>query len=371
MVSIIIVVYNGEKFIEQAIESVFNQTYKDIELIIVDDGSTDGTRDIIKSYQNIKYIYEENRGQAVARNLGIEHSKGEYIAFLDADDLYVSDKIEKQVEVLEKNKDIDVVYNDLKVVDEKLNYLSTLKSEGIYVRRQDLLANVIYRQVVQGPVCIMLRRKCTKKVKWNEELDYVNDYDYIINLLKYYNFKYLEEELYIYRRHGNNFSNNHDKTMEEEKKLIRSLGIEDIQEIVNESTFSDDDKRFLLAKIYMKIDNYEEAMKILEEDIFRSSNELLYFYLGLCNYKLNNMDLAVENYKKAIRINSELPEAYNNLGCCMFEKKPNEAKECFEKALEIRNEYMDAKNNLQSIVNGYGNIKVTERELRKTLTLYS
>ncbi|WP_394903137.1 glycosyltransferase [Clostridium butyricum] len=372
MVSVIIVVYNGEKFIGQAIESVLNQTYKDIELVVVDDGSTDSTRDIIESYKDVKYIYEENSGQATARNLGIENSKGKYIAFLDADDLYMSKKIEKQVSVLEKNPQIDVIYNDLRVVDENLNYLSTLKSEGIYVRREDLLANIMDRQVIQGPVCMMLRRKCTERVKWNKELSYVNDYDYIINLLKQYNFKYLEEELYIYRRHGNNFSNKHNESVHEEKNVIRNIGIKNIQKIVNESSFNNKDKKFLLARIYIKINQYKKAREILKENILKNDNELLYFYLGLCNYKLHNINVAYENFRKAIEINCELAEAYNNLGCCLILKNQNgKAKNCFKKALELRNEYIDAKNNLKCVTNKSKEIKVTEKQLRKILTIYS
>jgi glycosyltransferase involved in cell wall biosynthesis len=106
MVSVIIVVYNGEKYIDEAIQSALNQTYKDIELIVVDDGSTDGTKDVVEKYKNVKYIYQENRGQGSSRNVGIENSKGDYLAFLDADDLYASDKIEKQLEILMENHNI-------------------------------------------------------------------------------------------------------------------------------------------------------------------------------------------------------------------------------------------------------------------------
>lgn len=371
MVSVIIVVYNGEKYIQEAIESVRNQTYKDIELVVADDGSTDNTRKIVEKYKDVVYVYQENKGEGSARNLGIEASKGEYLAFLDADDLYAPDKIEKQLKILLENNNIDVVYNDLKVVDENLNYLNILKSEGVYEKREDLLANIIYRQVIQGPICMMMRRKCIKNIKWSEKLIYTVDYEYVIKLALKYNFKYLEEPLYIYRRHGNNLSNKHNATVNEEIKIIRDLGMDTIVNIVNESTFSEDEKKLLLSKIYIKIKEYEKAKQLLDQNIYKKDNALIYFYLGLCNYMLNDIDISIQNYTEAIKMDSRLAEAYNNLGCCIISKNKKSAEKYFEKALEIRPEYIDAKYNLESICSGKKSFKVTERELRKILTLYS
>ncbi|WP_252234911.1 glycosyltransferase [Clostridium sp. CH2] len=371
MVSVIIVVYNGEKYIKQAIESVLNQTYKNIELIVVDDGSTDATRKIVEEYKDVIYIYQENRGEGSARNLGIENSNGKYLAFLDADDLYEFDKIEKQRKILIEDNDIDIVYNDLKVVDEKLNYLNTLKSEGIYEKREDLLANIIYRQIIQGPICMMMRRKCIENIKWSEELIYTVDYEYIIKLAFKHNFKYLEEPLYIYRRHGNNLSNKHNATVEEEIKIVKGLGIERIKFIIDESSFNKDEKELLLCKVYIKIKEYEMARNILQKNLLKRPNNIAYFYLGLCNYKLNNLDKAICYYKKAIELDEQMAEAYNNLGCCIYEKNKNLAKVYFEKAVNIRNNYIDAQNNLKAIINNENVVKITERELRKILTLYS
>lgn len=371
MVSVIIVVYNGEKYIEAAIKSVLNQTYKDIELVVADDGSTDNTKKIVEKYKNIVYVYQENRGEGSARNLGIEASKGEYLAFLDADDLYAPDKIEKQLKILLEDNNIDVVYNDLKVVDENLNYLNILKSEGIYEKRQDLLANIIYRQVIQGPICMMIRRNCIKDIKWSEELVYTVDYEYVMKLAFKYNFKYLEEPLYIYRRHESNLSNKHNATVEEEMKIVKKLGIDNIKSIVSKSTFNEDEKKMLLSKIYIKIHEYISSKAILEELLSKNENSIAYFYLGVCDYKLNNMKLAIKSYKKAIELDNKMAEAYNNLACCIYYDNKRLAQQNFEMALKIRSEYIDAKNNLELLKRGEENFKVTERELRKILTRYN
>ena len=104
LVSIIICVYNGEKYIESCLKSVLAQTYPNIEAIVVDDGSTDRTSSIVKNFPGIKYIYQENKGVAEARNTGLKYCNGDYIAWLDADDLYLPEKVEEQVNFYESIK---------------------------------------------------------------------------------------------------------------------------------------------------------------------------------------------------------------------------------------------------------------------------
>jgi glycosyltransferase involved in cell wall biosynthesis len=118
-VSVIIPVYNGERYLSSAIESVLNQTYEDLEVIVVDDGSTDRSQDIILNLkESITYIYQSNSGVAAARNRGFLQSRGELIAFLDQDDRWYSHKIETQIEILGQRGDIGIVYSDVDLIDE-------------------------------------------------------------------------------------------------------------------------------------------------------------------------------------------------------------------------------------------------------------
>lgn len=118
LVSGIIIFLNGEKFIEEAIASVFAQTYDNWELLLVDDGSTDNSTEIAKQYaqkypEKVRYLEHENhqnRGMSATRNLGIRHAKGEYIAFLDADDVWLPQKLERQVAILESKPEADAVF---------------------------------------------------------------------------------------------------------------------------------------------------------------------------------------------------------------------------------------------------------------------
>lgn len=102
-VSAIIAARNGEKYISQALESIFNQDYENIEILVVDNGSSDATSEIVKSYSRVKYVYFAEPNVALARTKGVELAKNDYIAFLDQDDVWVKDKISRQVRFLEEN----------------------------------------------------------------------------------------------------------------------------------------------------------------------------------------------------------------------------------------------------------------------------
>lgn len=102
-VSAIIAARNGEKYISQALESIVNQDYKKVEILVIDNGSSDGTAEIVKSYPCVKYVYFSEPNVALARAKGVELAKSDYIAFLDQDDVWVKDKISQQIHFLEKN----------------------------------------------------------------------------------------------------------------------------------------------------------------------------------------------------------------------------------------------------------------------------
>ena len=107
LVSVIIPVFNGEIFLEDAIKSVLNQNYDNLECIVVDDGSIDGSAAIAKKHERIIYLHQEHKNVAAARNLGIQKASGEYLAFLDADDIWDTNKLETQINYMEENPDID------------------------------------------------------------------------------------------------------------------------------------------------------------------------------------------------------------------------------------------------------------------------
>lgn len=167
LVSIITPSYNSEGFIKETIESVLNQTYTNWEMIIIDDCSTDNSPEIIKEYMKIdsriKYLKnKENSGPAISRNLGLDNSKGEYIAFLDSDDVWFKEKLQIQMEYIIKNK-TDILHNNYYFCDEngkiikevkndyRLNYKKILKSNQIktsfLIVKKEVLKNIRFQNI--------------------------------------------------------------------------------------------------------------------------------------------------------------------------------------------------------------------------------
>lgn len=119
-VSVIIPAYNGDRYISEAIDSVLAQTYSEYEIIVVDDGSTDRTPEIVRQYgDRVNYLSQTNQGVAASRNLGLAAARGKYIAFLDQDDLFLAHKLSTQVALLEGNATLGIVNSGWQIVDER------------------------------------------------------------------------------------------------------------------------------------------------------------------------------------------------------------------------------------------------------------
>ena len=120
-VSVIIPTYNRASMLNEAIQSVLDQTYSDYEIVVVDDGSTDNTRNVVNKFSDkrVRYVFQENRGRSNARNHGISLAQGRYIAFLDSDDLFLPHKLERQVIALNENAEFGMVYSSAICTDEQ------------------------------------------------------------------------------------------------------------------------------------------------------------------------------------------------------------------------------------------------------------
>lgn len=143
LVSVIIICYNGAHYLPDAIESCLTQTYSPLEIIVVDDGSTDNTAEVAQSYTEVKYIYRENGGIAQARNTGIATATGHFIQFLDSDDVILPEKIQRSVAVLQQEPSIGLVYTNYEV--RSTDFSNALPSQAPTDRPQ---GNVV-RELVQ------------------------------------------------------------------------------------------------------------------------------------------------------------------------------------------------------------------------------
>ena len=117
LVSVIVPVFNGERFLREAVQSVLDQKYSPVEIVVIDDGSTDGTATVARGLSDtIRYLHQTNQGPAAARNRGIEHARGSLLAFADADDLWPANKLELQLPVLLRDPEIDIVLGRIQQV---------------------------------------------------------------------------------------------------------------------------------------------------------------------------------------------------------------------------------------------------------------
>ncbi len=208
-ISVIIPVYNSGQYVLETIHSILNQTYPVYEIIVVNDGSTDTTRQVVESIKNdfsqIILLNQENSGPAAARNNGIKNATGEYIAFCDADDLWVRNKIEKQMQVFE-SKDVQLVYSGIEFFGFKEGeFLPHGKNSPRQIFKNNTIPNssvIIHRSVVDRVGLLHESKKFFA----------VEDYQYWLRIVTEYDFDYAPEPLVRYRVHDGQISKGNKKS---------------------------------------------------------------------------------------------------------------------------------------------------------------
>lgn len=199
LVSVIMPTYNAVKHLNEAIDSIIRQTYSDWELVIIDDGSTDGTQEIIQSYcerdSRIKLIAGPMQGIAAALNLGIDKSQGEYVARMDADDISLPERLEKQVDYMEKNEDIDVCATLYKIFSEAgiMEYTPSLPCYDEMIK-----ARMLFECIIAHPTVMF--RKSTLLQGWRYDTKAIaEDYDLWTRMILDLKFFCIQEILFHYR----------------------------------------------------------------------------------------------------------------------------------------------------------------------------
>ena len=191
--SVIIPVFNREKFIKRAIESVLNQTYKNFELIVVNDGSTDRTLDIVKNYP-IKIINQENRGVSAARNRGIKASVGDIIAFLDSDDEWKKDKLKVQADFFMKNPNYKIHQTDeIWIRDNKF-----LNKRKIHQKKEGFIFYDSLNLCLISPSAVAIKRELFDEVGlFREDFEVCEDYELWLRITKKYLIGFSPQKLVI------------------------------------------------------------------------------------------------------------------------------------------------------------------------------
>lgn len=200
LISIMMPTYNNGKYITQAIESIYIQNYSNIEIIVVDDGSNDNTKEVLKKYKDIKYFYIEHKGISTARNVALEKSKGEYIAFLDSDDYWLPNKLNVQMQYFKEHPDCQIVFT---------KYENIFENEELKKNKRAMHEKAIEDTFQQYLPSTVLKKELFEKYGgFDENFSGIEDCEFIYRIsMKGINIKhYINNAFYIRRIHGNNIT---------------------------------------------------------------------------------------------------------------------------------------------------------------------
>ena len=295
LISIIVPVYNVEKYIDKCINSITNQTYSNIEIIIINDGSTDNSlkicEDLAKNDKRIKLINTSNSGVSHARNTGINNCNGEYIIFVDSDDFIKSSMIETLYKNIKKYK-CDISICNVGRVTEDGRIISKQKelNKTILFSKEEFVKNLYNREMINGyPVNKLIKKKCTKGIRFDESIKHLEDWDYLCRLSD--NIKkvvYESKDFYYYYVNRNN-SAVHDSFNE---SWITDLKARK-KNLKYTNNYSDIDKTYFFFDYVVNAMNALAYLKITNKINMNKKNELMnvkkqYYKMLIKSRYLNN-----------------------------------------------------------------------------------
>lgn len=260
LVSIVIPVYNGENYLKEAIESALAQTYKNIEIIVVNDGSSDNTEAIAKEYGNkIRYFKKKNGGVASALNLAIEKMEGEYFSWLSHDDLYFPQKIENQINFLSKQNNKKVVlFSNYLLINENGRKIS----EVIINHKTTLIPEyTLLRGCINGITMLIPKEAFLECDNFNENLRCTQDYDLWHKFLKVYPFMHMTDILAKTRIHSLQDTNMNPKAVSEGEDLWQFM-IEDVSDVRKIELEGSVYNYYYKMALHLKNSPYRETLKM-------------------------------------------------------------------------------------------------------------
>lgn len=314
-VSIIIPVYNGSNYLKEAIDSALLQTYDNIEILVINDGSNDGgkTRSVALSYKDkIKYIEKDNGGVSTALNLGIENMTGDYFSWLSHDDLYEPDKVLKQVNELLKYGDRTVVYSNYNIVDENTNLIGS-----VVLNHDEYMANPLQSIInmdINGITLLIPKKAFDECGVFDENLRCVQDYDLWVKIMKTYKFIHMKDILASSRVHSKQVSNVSSRVVLEGncfyKNLVSSIDLETkVRYFGSEYLFLDNlENKLRYGSNYLEAADYIKGKR--QNLLCKYNNDCKLLWL------INSEDKSIDYLNELIKNNK-----YKNLEIGVYGKK--------------------------------------------------
>ena len=262
LVSIVIPVYNGENYLKGAIDCALAQTYNSVEVLVINDGSTDKTEEIVLSYgEKVRYFAKENGGVSSALNMGIANMRGEYFSWLSHDDLYVPEKVEREITAIADDP-AAIVYSDYTIIDKDGATIVVMDIAQKFPGA-DLTLGLypILRQVLNGCSLLIHKSHFLRIGVFDESLRVTQDYDLWFKMFRGQRLAYVHEPLVLQREHGTQVTHNYARNLAESDKLwVNMLANVTPEECClldgSELAFWDRQEDFLYCTHYTKAKKY-------------------------------------------------------------------------------------------------------------------
>jgi glycosyltransferase involved in cell wall biosynthesis len=249
-VTIIIPTFNRSKLLRRALESVYKQTFSEFEVIVIDDGSTDDTADMLqREFPRVRYLYQSNKGVSSARNKGIELAKGEWLAFLDSDDEWLPQKLAKQIKLLQQNPEQKICHTEEMWIRNgvRVNQMKKHRKSGGWIFQQCLPL------CAMSPSSIMIHRQVFESVGvFDTEFPACEDYDLWLRITAKYSILYIEEpQIKKYGGHEDQLSQKH--------WGMDQYRIKALQKIITENVLSEDNRQQAIAMLLKKSKIFQQG----------------------------------------------------------------------------------------------------------------
>ncbi len=209
LVSVVITTYNYAAYLPRAIASVLMQTYPNVEVIVIDDGSTDDTASLIKNYTSVKYFYQENCGISTARNNGIKRSKGKYVIFLDADDWLEPDAIENNLALIIHHPNVAFISGNYYFFRVETGLVDEIKISV----NDDHYIHFLKSNYIGMIAAVLFQKWALNEIQFDEDLDACEDYDLYLNITSKYEVIHHEKFIATYYFHNKGLSHNYQSMM--------------------------------------------------------------------------------------------------------------------------------------------------------------
>lgn len=302
-VSVILPTFNGASrgYLDEAIESALSQTYKNYELIIIDDGSNDGTEKVCKKYLDgvrVKYIYQDNKGLAIARNTGIVHSSGSFVCFIDDDDVWKREKLQRQIDFFIKNNDprVGMVYTAAEYIDEEGRSLGIRYAPA----KGDIYKTLIFKgNIITCPSSVMIKKEVLEKVGiLKAEMKSLEDLELWFRIAQIYHVYSINDDLVKYRLHQNRITSSHYKREEFYELLLYYTLLQNEKGINEDIIYRNIYQRFAIR--HFSLGNYREVRKFYKIASAYATPELSYHFMFLLSY-FPSLAKMIKNIRRKVK----------------------------------------------------------------------